>query len=142
VREFKFRAWDTREKEMIYAEEAKGSNTLLAVGLHGLPIAVDSGSFREDEIIGWNVDHFITLMQYTGLLDKHGKEIYEGDIVLWRDEEYPIIFDKGAWVLQGSISFASFFDGEFTDLWNVHEYAEVVGSIHDEQEPLARESMI
>lgn len=63
---------------MIYAEDAKNHKTVLAIGLHGLPIAVDEDSFRDGQIVGWNVDHRYVPMLSTGLKSKTGKEYLSG----------------------------------------------------------------
>lgn len=86
-REIKFRAWDKKTKRMIYEASDLENGYLIEIGLDGYVSATYKRiCFDEDEII---------LMNYTGLKDKKGKEIYEGDIVKRSHYNYLIEFDEG-----------------------------------------------
>lgn len=69
-RKIKFRAWQEKGKEMLYEINPTATWAIWA-------------DLNEDIIAGIQEEY--TLMQYTGLKDKNGKEIYEGDIVLIPD---------------------------------------------------------
>lgn len=67
MREIKFRAWDNVNKVMQYSDIIWGDYDFPALS---------------ELNYGDNIYNLSNLMQYTGLLDKSGKEIYEGDIVI------------------------------------------------------------
>jgi uncharacterized phage protein (TIGR01671 family) len=89
MREIKFRAWDKTNKKMVYGNigfiQYENDFTVGAFDSFGYPIQNKN----------------VELMQYTGLKDKNGKEIYEGDIVRWffmEERVSPIEYHK--WFFQ------------------------------------------
>lgn len=89
----------------------------------------------EDE--GYKIaDEDLILMQYTGLKDKNGKEIYEGDIV---ESEKNMMFNQGKQTDQ-----VRFEDGAFkvatVNLSTITTsfYPEVIGNIYENPELLER----
>ena len=75
----KFKFWDKDNKEWVLGSEIEFQE-------NGEPF-----DLYEKNII---------YLQFTGLLDKNGKEIYEGDILLLEDKKnYQVFFDRGCFIV-------------------------------------------
>lgn len=121
MREIKFRAWDRFKQRWSNYKINDGT-----VYFMDKNTGVWYGSYNK------RYKDF-NLMQYTGLEDKNGKEIYEGDILFesFGERYYKVIFENG--------SFRAEFKGDFEeysfDLIDVvAQGCEVVGNIYENPE--------
>ena len=123
----KFRAWDGAKKEMF--------KDTFAITESGQVVVVEQESIvcPPDYVF---VDH-LAIMQSTGLFDRNGQEIFEGDILygyagedFWEIVEFDT--EEGKWIRK--------------DIWynsklglsENNEFMEIVGNIYENQEYLKK----
>ena len=120
MREIKFRAWDSQSEEPRMVDW----ETLLQY--YHIELV-----FREK-----GEDSHVHLMQFTGLKDKNGKEIYEGDIVGFDKKVAKVLWQENGFYVH------RLKDGDFDvsnsnlTLLQENTYWEVIGNIYENKELL------
>ncbi|EAG4009773.1 hypothetical protein B9R48_15145 [Listeria monocytogenes] len=117
MRAIGFRAFVKRKKKMLPVTDLCFNETE-AVGVSGC------GNAKCTLCVDWYNFDDVVLMQYTGLKDKNGKKIFEGDIG-WdeHNECYGVVkFEEG--------KFLYVWENIAEDLWEVADGIEIYGNIH------------
>ncbi len=139
MREIKFRAWDKEERKMLDFS-LKG----MIDGSQELLVDFEGGVWkREKDKRLTPMNYKLILMQYTGLKDKNGKEIYEGDIVGFARNKFageilPLNPFKGFYIKwkKGCARIRYTEDGT-EPIWGNHTISlEIIGNIYENPELL------
>lgn len=125
----RFRAWDKVANEMCHVSELSFNGDGIVWGINDVPFVESNG---EDGYI---------LMQYTGLEDKNGVEIYEGDIIKHSGNEHErdfpvtqvIFIQSNCLTCHGFFSLAP--NGKAAKHTHV-QHVEVIGNIYESPELL------
>lgn len=138
MREIKFRAWDKKGKQMInYISSLnfKNQNFISIVSEYDLDV-------HNGENLGHYERHVseVEVMQFTGLQDKNGKEIYEGDIVKIPDdyEEYGFMAGekREVYYFDACFRFKPKTESRGHTLEDDMDLCEVIGNIYENPELL------
>lgn len=134
MREIKIQVWDETRNQMWKDDELEAAFT----------VDILFASFSSGKLIIGTYDasgdwHELKVRQYTGLKDKNGQEIFEGDIVKISDHPFegPITVNGNYEV--GYNSEMELCCGSWL-LFRMRHYAEVVGNIYENPELLEKQS--
>ena len=125
MREILFRGKRVDNNEWVYGflSKSRGNNHFLSLCIDHEENGVMLSSIVEPETIG----------QYTGLTDKNGKKIFEGDIVRYNGEKHIVVFETRGETGYFGIKI------DHIETWGFclsvpAKLMEVIGNIHDNPE--------
>ncbi len=112
MRKIKFRAWDKKNKKFVNGKDVSEDR-------------IPTKSTKQ----GFKLMTSFVLMQYTGLKDKNGKEIYEGDIVNYHKSDIEgnvVTFKYGMFYLINDSLHHYFCSGNLEVIGNIYENKELL----------------
>lgn len=137
MREIKFRVWEPYWKKMFYSDHSEYGRCGDGFEYSPAVIRLSNGMKPPDDI-----PCDMLPLQWTGLIDKNGKEIYEGDLILtdsgfifkveWK--EALACYDLGIATNKIAISAKKFVEFDFVEplYWRVQ--TRVIGNIYENPE--------
>lgn len=145
-RDKKFKAWDNEKKEW-FSPIYEGYNNKIfeiLISLKGSLIIRNEGfeinGHKGNTIHESCFPNRFELVQYTGLKDKNGKEIYEGDILRhinpkpFKNSVYEVVFLNGGFAIKGDD-----YIEDLNEFLKGSSSAEVIGNIYENPELLEGE---
>lgn len=133
MREIKYKAWLPSLKRLVHVYAMKFTPDGNCVRVEYLDKTVHHGNWTEGVYSVYeNAYDWIKLMQYTGLKDKNGTKIYEGDILDFDETEWGGKFKPEA-ITMGKILGDWKLSGTLKD---VKEWRQVIGNIYENPELL------
>ncbi|OFH60433.1 YopX family protein [Listeria monocytogenes] len=125
MRDIEYRAFVKETKKMLPVTDLCFNETE-SVGVSGC------GDANCTLCVDWYSFDDVVLMQYTGLKDKNGNKIFEGDIVDisvydrldWSSIKGKVVFLNGAWLVEDVGHFAITLQSETNEI-------EIIGNVHE-----------
>lgn len=127
MRQIKFRAFDKRVNQMVHSSSF---GNLIHPRSEDTPNIVSLGHIEE-----------IILMQFTGLTDKNGKEVFEGDIIEIKNSDFGKEEIERFRIIWGTYSWVKDIGSEY--MWTAFDpiharKCEVIGNIYEHSDLLQK----